>query len=814
MTGIMNRQDLRKLVTTFLVLAVLAASASLAVTSLARQRSEGPAAIARKADAERQAIPRIGDQALIESVPGTVIEGYDLAKEFSPSVEPQDNFTDNLAKGLAYEMVTANPTGPEPGFGIAPPSDLNAVMDSFVTDAALAPTTYAIDESKVKVAATYTTAQVDEYFATLEAVFAAASSTRGISGLIAHAEAAGDPNEAVVQASNFIIADAQETLYNTVAPAPAEELHRSLLAYLELNRKLTDLDYTTDPLKAVIFAAKFPEFQAKEESRVRAALAVIEKDGDQLFSDAREPFVIASLLGIPTARAIIFHDIGHTIVSALNGMGIYGSWSQMIIEYVKRVATQVLKNQIVGRMIQQTIKWVQGGGKPQFITNWKKFLTDAAEDAAGIVLTQLAPQLCSNFRAFTTNVVRATTEELRREDPITCTLDQVVKNVRDFYQDFISGGWLGLFTLLEPQNNVWGATILAHEAVNSQINRNVEAAEGEASANDGYKGMQRCVNYDIQTVGRSELPRLQQTDSFVGLGPRGCYTNNAPSTGPDPAEYAACFSDPTLPGCDEILAGPPPSSGGAGEYCDVKICRADGKQTTTPGGAVAASVEKALGASVDNIVNAEDLAGLIGVLVDSAINRLVGLAERGILGLFGANDDGGRSTGVEDDVASGGGAGSESESDLESVRAPAQQLVGGYIERIDQASTTAARWQPLASSTQPVLVSVGMTCPGLAADADQRVQAIDRLAPVNEDDRAEIDETAAALDAALAGIENATSSVAVSSIVSDLNPLNASIGELSARVSTRTGQLESLAADAAANLEDRACDTPLTALDE
>src|SRR5437868_4902017 len=48
-----------------------------------------------------------------------------------------------------------------------------------------------------------------------------------------------------------------------------------------------------------------------------------------------------------------------------------------------------LKKQILDRIVDQIITSIQGGGKPQFVTNWQGFLEDAGQGAAGIFAQQL-----------------------------------------------------------------------------------------------------------------------------------------------------------------------------------------------------------------------------------------------------------------------------------------------------------------------------------------------------------------------------------------------------------------------------------------
>lgn len=808
----MHGQELRRFITTFLVLALLAGSGSLAFTSLVRGRSEGPAAKLTEQTATSQA-PKVGEKAFVEDIASTRIEGYDLAAEFSPVVGSDDNFTDTLAKSLAYNFVKANPEGPDltAGTGITPPGDLQAIMDEYVMSAALSPTTYAIDATRLKVARAYTPEQAEKYFETLTSVFEGS----GADMRTLTVRMGETPDTPSIQASSFLIAQAQERLYDQVVPEPAADIHRAALSYLELNRKLADLDYTTDPLKAAVFAAKFPELQAREEAKLKLALDTLEAKGPAAFEGATRPLTLASMLGIRTANAIFVHDPVHTVKTIFNGIADYGTWGQLILQQAKSIALQILKNQLVGRMIQQTVKWVQGGGKPQFITNWKAFLKDSATGAVNQFINAVEPRLCQNVRAFTTDFLKNNVPNTisGARDPyqqFNCTLDQLVQSVKDFYDDFQNGGWVSLAqVVLQPQNNTWGAVVLTHESVIAQAAQARAADEADAQANKGFKGLSRCVKTQTITVDSKDLPQARKDPNFEKL-------LSCSNVGGDSSyQYANCERNPDQEGCDDILA-----QGRPGTSCQVVMCAPDGKEKTTPGGFVADQLSDVVGnGPINNIVNASDLTGLVTVLVDAAITRLINGATSGILGLFTGNGNGGSGTtgtGGGSGPGTGTGTGTDTNEDegLDAIKAQASQLIAAHRTRVRDAANDNGAWTGAASSTQSLLISVIPTCPAFADDAQQRLEAIGRIAPKVALDRDGISSAASRLASTSDAIANATSAIAVSDLISSLDAISSDIATLATRATTRTGQLQALQSDAQENLTNRACRTPLSTLDE
>src|SRR3989344_9438205 len=66
-----------------------------------------------------------------------------------------------------------------------------------------------------------------------------------------------------------------------------------------------------------------------------------------------------------------------------------GNWILAILEYVLDLAVEILKKQLLDYIVDQIIQWIQGGGKPQFVTDWDGFLKDAANRATGQFLQEL-----------------------------------------------------------------------------------------------------------------------------------------------------------------------------------------------------------------------------------------------------------------------------------------------------------------------------------------------------------------------------------------------------------------------------------------
>src|SRR3989338_7787910 len=54
-----------------------------------------------------------------------------------------------------------------------------------------------------------------------------------------------------------------------------------------------------------------------------------------------------------------------------------------IFKWLQKFALSTLKKRVLDVMVDQVVTSIQGGGKPQFVTDWKGFLQDASQAAVG-----------------------------------------------------------------------------------------------------------------------------------------------------------------------------------------------------------------------------------------------------------------------------------------------------------------------------------------------------------------------------------------------------------------------------------------------
>ncbi len=165
---------------------------------------------------------------------------------------------------------------------------------------------------------------------------------------------------------------------------------------------------------------------------------------------------------------------------------------QQVLEWAFKLATEVLKRQLLNSIVDQTVAWIQGGGNPKFITDWPGFFRDAVDQAGGrfiqgMELTRLCtpfkPRLQAAFIPIPTFSERA-----------ACTISDVGTNIDDFLKDFRNGGWLAWQEMvLKPQNNIYGAYLMAWDQYEIEKSAAAKAAESEAQAGKGFLGVKECL---------------------------------------------------------------------------------------------------------------------------------------------------------------------------------------------------------------------------------------------------------------------------------------------------------------------------------
>lgn len=156
----------------------------------------------------------------------------------------------------------------------------------------------------------------------------------------------------------------------------------------------------------------------------------------------------------------------------------------------RQSAVEALKRRLLTMITDQIIAWIEGEGKPLFITDWKAFLAQGVNVAVGDLAEDLnMGYLCSPFGF---QVQLTILRPPRFTERITCTLEDIVANIENFYEDFRNGGWIAYSEIWQPQNNYYGSVLLAMQEMNRRTALERESNLFEALAGGGFIGTRTC----------------------------------------------------------------------------------------------------------------------------------------------------------------------------------------------------------------------------------------------------------------------------------------------------------------------------------
>lgn len=222
---------------------------------------------------------------------------------------------------------------------------------------------------------------------------------------------------------------------------------------------------------------------------------------------------------------------------------------------------------ILDWIVDETVTWIQGGGEPGFVQNWDTFAKDAFNVGVGEVINDSNLSfLCSPFRA---QVKLSFLPVQSFKHQVSCTLDQITGNIENFYTDFSNGGWLAYDRMWEPQNNYFGAYMMASDEALIRAMERRNAALNEAVASKGFLGVKQCISYN-------------------NAGVYDCVMNTCPD------DNSACL-----------------------EQCKRAACTS--YEIVTPGDAVGTAVGKAITSDADWAAN---IHSWVAAIVNAVINRL------------------------------------------------------------------------------------------------------------------------------------------------------------------------------------------------
>lgn len=203
----------------------------------------------------------------------------------------------------------------------------------------------------------------------------------------------------------------------------------------------------------------------------------------------------------------------------------FSSW-----DAVRKAAMKLVINQLT----KSTVEWINGKGKPQYITNTRQYFADIANGFAGDFLSQVAGgNLCAPFKP---QIVLSLQQSSRGTYNPQCTLTGIGHNLEKFYGNFSEGGWESWFSMTQSDsNNPYGAYLEAKSHLDQGIATKTGLAEKEANWNKGFLSSKTCTKTFQQAADEDAAANGNNIPMDVrvsGLDPNGCDGTEGSVVGP------------------------------------------------------------------------------------------------------------------------------------------------------------------------------------------------------------------------------------------------------------------------------------------
>jgi len=283
------------------------------------------------------------------------------------------------------------------------------------------------------------------------------------------------------------------------------------------------------------------------------------------------------------------------------------TWYMRALKY----AFTILKKKLLDMLVDDIVKWIQGGGKPRIVTDWKGFLGNAADQAGGQFVDKYLGLglLCGKFALQLRFVLVA---PRTFDTAVRCTLSDMGKNIGNFFNDFTQGGWKNWIDVTETQGNIYGTYLTLLDQKIGLEAQAAQSAQNEGVSSSGFLGDKVCI--------KRQCPNRATNQS----GP----VENYPGTGGWKQ--------------DELDQG-------EGNFCECLQW-----ETRTPGKILGDAASKAMGKDIDWLISSKEFSEYIGAILDAVINRTV---KEGMLALKTSGGSSGQSGPGISTTATAAGAG-------------------------------------------------------------------------------------------------------------------------------------------------------------
>ncbi len=308
---------------------------------------------------------------------------------------------------------------------------------------------------------------------------------------------------------------------------------------------------------------------------------------------------IPVLAGVEKALGITTSQQSNAVGQALGAGSSFGTFFNNCI--LKPLAITMART-MVRSISNSIVNWINGGfqGKPGFVTDFKSLVADSADQAIGnyIYGTDLK-FLCQPF-SVKIRLQLATKYQKKFQEEIRCTLSSVTGNVNSFVNNNGGTGWNNWLELTtQPQNNQYGAYLIAESELASRIQTQLDQITKTLDRSGGFLDFKVCD--DKVPKGEKETTeeaRARADGAKASLEEYGTQYVSQKDTDPTPR------------------------------------CKTGGR-VVTPGSLVGEQANKVLGGWADQLNLATEIDQIVGALISHFADKMITGAQ-GFLGLSSA----------------------------------------------------------------------------------------------------------------------------------------------------------------------------------
>jgi hypothetical protein len=195
----------------------------------------------------------------------------------------------------------------------------------------------------------------------------------------------------------------------------------------------------------------------------------------------------SKITGVPTA------DFGTQAGAASVTGSSYGQFFKdcILIPIATRMAKEMLR-----KMTTSIVDWINSGfqGNPSFVQDLNGLITDTADQVVGdYIQTKLGGGfLCSSFSLQVRVALAQSYLPYRQRS--ACTLTQITNNVNGIFSGANAGGWNNWIQMsANPQNNAYGATILAQDEISKAVAEKLGIQGKTLDWGAGFRSWKECA---------------------------------------------------------------------------------------------------------------------------------------------------------------------------------------------------------------------------------------------------------------------------------------------------------------------------------